>query len=847
METDKEFINEELELALAENEDILETGLLPLDDCLKAMNLLAKGASRATAQVIADLGYLDTEQLPVEAFTVAPSSLNQNVCMLGLIDVLVDTVTALARAVWKVISAIIRAITFPFRWALGMTGGSSGGGGGGGGGSALSAKAPAAAKRIERRTQEIKKRMEESGFADVPSTFTTEKYLATLAKDGIDETGIGSMLNYLGTLHRAQYSIPPGIQDALMNRNTILSALGVNAGTTGSGDMQSGIWWTRTWLVAMTTMPDMITNRLNKTLFGTELRNHFTQFEGSGDTTVMTGFHGTREDAVDLYYGLVGGKPSNPYVGPMAPSKDFFNNTRLAQFQTYLAADEGRGIPILQRISQHLAQVPIEEMISTTSHLASAFEEFKNDDFWEYVRKEIVRLKLPSPKETENASSEIDLLKNLQDPSFRETISTLWTSLDAHVFTQGNAKTSGVDFPPSQLADLDVMRSSPILRGSSDIIGVNFAKLSLDRRKEYGLDDKRIGDVLAGELPGGMISEPANTSQAAYLMRTLDNLGSELAAKGWKRESDAFKGLSALVKDNINAQTKIMAFASLVQTMHMSLVAAAWFGLNEWLLNVQDAYISIMAYSLVHHSHPKRIMDDVEAIIERKLTDAEKTLITQDIANSSKGDIQPPSTALAVIFAAKSDDGTADYEHIKRVMGFVTDYMDKVKESHTVINKTLNIYMGLNRKSDDYKKQATTIEEIMKIINQQPIGKIERRSRPPRGKMLRYKMFDPAWSKAPKLPEGLKEWLTNANKNNMPFIVDEETTEQVRHTHRETEELSLLKLRIYAREYELLDRTDTESKDYKAATMDLNAMRQDLRELYARRTGSSKATGVRHR
>lgn len=832
----QEFTDVEFQGVLDETSEVITVGMLPIDECLAVLSKLGNGASKAHAQIVADLGLLDIEETPVEAFTLTPTSLNEDVLMLGLVGGIVKAIAAIAKAIFAIIAGIIRAITFPFRWALGMTGSDSGGGGGGGGGGGSSSPVisgmESKANKLKSRAEELTKRLEKETDVDPTKVdFNLESYLLNIASEGMDETGMGSMLNYIGTMQKAENSIPPGIYSALVNNNPVLKSLGVMPGTGDKADPDGGIWWTRYHLINLTMMQDELTDTIAHRLFEGHEKQYFSDFEGKLNERVMTGWRGTREQLNEMYFRIVGINTSNPTTEPMGYDTGLVILTRYHKFVQYCNSPIANKIPILSRVVEHIGDVPMSAMGTGSSILESAFETFKADPHWERVKAEMDNLTYPDlTGKTKNDAANLDLIRNLQDSNFRESINTIWAALDQHVYKAGNSQTIGSDSPPSQLADIETMLSSSTIHGDKRPLGVNYSQMAYKLRVEYGIEDKRIGKEFNKALPTGMIGEPADTVKSAYLIRTLENLVKEAMGRGWKREADGYKGLVTLLKDNINSQAKVVKFAALIQTMFSALVSAAWYGLNEWMLDVQEAYISLISYSLVHHASPTRIIKDVESIISRKLTDAERTLIVEDIADCTPGDIKPPTAALTIIFNSK-ETRDENIQMAGRIIKFAQDYTDRVRSGHRVRNKIISRYLGANRSTQFFKSSDTTVGDLYKILNREPLGELESRRRPSKIKSIKYMRINPNWTKPPRISKDLAAWVKRPGHTKFPFLGDEETTNMVRATYAREHRIARLRYAIMLQAAELEKDPNKDHPHFKHAEMELKGMREDLKDL----------------
>lgn len=844
------FDDEEFQALFDDYEPLIDQAVLPLDDCLNVISTFGKGVSRQHAKMVEELGLLD-EDYPVEAFTVAPSSLNEDVLMLGLIGGILKALGAIAKAIGRIIAMLIRAVTFPFRWALGMTGDSSsggGGGGGGGGGSVSSSKYASTAERLKRKEKEIEKRLKELPVDPEKSDFNLEKYLLGLAQSGTDPTGIGSMLNHVATVAKANSSIPPGIFDALNNQNDVLASLGISSGTYRGGSMKSkntSVWVARQRLLALTLMQNNLANVVSARLFWGEEKAKFTKYEGEGGARRMAGFIGNNIDAAELFLTCVGRPNDDPRTAPLVVGEELLKDSRFRTFAAFLSGPLSQAVPILKKASDIIRDTPMDYAGSNAQLVANLFEQFKDDPFWEEVMEEVGRLNKPDPEyiASKAGSGNIPVLTMLSNPDKRETLSNCWAVLESHVYNRVDTDGLGQVSKDTQLSELDAMFSSPTVYATPQIVGLNFSRLALRARKEYGLDDKRAGDVFNKLMPGGMLELPADTAQSAYTLETLQGLVGDLTKKGYTREAEAFKSLIAVIKDDIAVQTHIVKFAALIQSNFTLLLAAAWFGLQEWMLDVQDAYASIIACSLLHHVNLGRIFTDVEMIIGRKMTDEEKILIAEDVGHASNGDVQMPAAALAVIYGAEGTDPETYLAQAEKVTKFAIDYTKAVKEGHLKRMRMIGGYMHLNRHSENFKTPETTINDLLKIIDQKPIVDLIDSRKRSRLDKFSYASYSPKYVKPVKISDDLRNWLRGRGGNKFPTHENPEILEHMRANHGRMLRINYLKYNIQLRQTELNNGMWDEDFDKNSVVMLLEGMKEELRDLQKK---VGKRTNIRH-
>eukprot|EP00493_Phyllostaurus_siculus_P000530 UN00532 len=100
---------------------------------------------------------------------------------------------------------------------------------------------------------------------------------------------------------------------------------------------------------------------------------------------------------------------------------------------------------------------------SLSSIMDKAFDIYKNAPIWERVKE--ANDSLTRTMADEGKAHELDVIKHLNDPTSRQNINELWTTLDSYVAQQGNEGSyvrKRDDEPataPSQVGDLDVILS----------------------------------------------------------------------------------------------------------------------------------------------------------------------------------------------------------------------------------------------------------------------------------------------------------------------------------------------------------------------------------------------------
>lgn len=744
---------------------------LSLEDCVAAFSVLGKGVSRKEAQLVADIGCLDTDETPVESFTMAPSGINESVLMLGLASGLADAIAAIARAIWKILKALVRAILFPFKWVYGLFSSEATGGGGGG---SLSPKMESVKRELERGEKAIEDLCNEMGIDHTKLEPSIENYLGQLAEDVIDSSAIGSFQNYVGAISKAANTLPIGIYEALINKNAVLWEMGIFSHDPRREDL-TGLWKTRFAMTNLGLVKEETSGYIARRLFDIDNAVMFTDVVTEGNERKMTGFRGTKLDLRKLYAKLV----MSPFVSDksepdstkwsegarLQPTMELLKTTRYHAFHNLLIlALEDTDAPVFHEVLEAFNKVDMADMTgSLSSIMDKAFDIYKNAPIWERVKE--ANDSLTRTMADEGKAHELDVIKHLNDPTSRQNINELWTTLDSYVAQQGNEGSyvrKRDDEPataPSQVGDLDVILSGPM---KSETIhrplGVAYTLVSAKVRKEYNIDDARLERTYNKVIPGGDVSEADESVRTAYTIKTLEAISREARGKFWTEEADAFKALAALIKDNVNMNSRVVKFASLTQFYFNTLITAAWSGLNKWMTNVQYAYIALISYSVIKAQDPERHIKEIEYIIGKKLTDEERQLAIEDFHRTEPSTPVMPIAAMSIIGKhLESDEVTQD--RINQILQMTIKFTNHSQRGHQQRLRLFNKYMATNRHSKTNKPVDLTMEEINRILRDEGLEGMRRSAKRNHADSLQFTPFKAEWSKKPKVPELLKEWI----------------------------------------------------------------------------------------